>query len=60
MRLEIEDPQGQTIFTVTAQGRLAKQGLTQLFVESAEPTFDELSPASSSSGSPRGATRSRP
>jgi hypothetical protein len=44
VRLEIEDPHGRTILTVTAQGRLAKQGLTQLFLESAEPTFDELPP----------------
>jgi hypothetical protein len=43
--LTIEDPYEQTILSVTAQGRLAKQGLTQLFLESAEPTFDELAPA---------------
>jgi hypothetical protein len=42
--LEIEDPHGSTILTVTAQGRLARQGLTQLFLESAEPSFDELAP----------------
>jgi hypothetical protein len=42
VRLEIEDPQGRTILVVTAQGRLAKQGLTQLSFESAEPPFDEL------------------
>ncbi len=43
-RLEIEDPRGRTIFTLLAQGRLAKQGLTQLFFESAEPNFEELDP----------------
>jgi len=43
--LEIEDPQGRTILKVTAQGRVARQGLTQLFLESAEPSFDELAPA---------------
>jgi len=42
--LEIEDPDGRTILRVTAQGRLARQGLTQLFLESAEPSFDELAP----------------
>jgi hypothetical protein len=45
VRLEVEDPHGNTILRVTASGRLAKQGLTQLFLESAEPSFDEL-PAS--------------
>lgn len=42
--LEIEDPSGNTILTIAAQGRLAQQGLTQLFLESAEPSFDELAP----------------
>lgn len=37
VKLEIEDPNGRTILYVTAQGRLARQGLTQLFFESAEP-----------------------
>jgi len=43
-KLTIEDPRGRTIFTLGARGRLAKQGLTQLFLESAEPTFEELDP----------------
>jgi hypothetical protein len=43
-RLEIEDPRGRTILQITAQGRLARQGLTELFFESAEPDFDELPP----------------
>jgi hypothetical protein len=43
-RLEIEDSRGRTIYSLAALGRLAKQGLTQLFFESAEPSFDELDP----------------
>jgi hypothetical protein len=43
-RLEIEDPAGRVILLLGASGRLAKQGLTQLFLESAEPSFDELAP----------------
>ncbi len=43
-RLEIEGPDERTILVVQAQGRLARQGLTQLFLESAEPSFDELAP----------------
>ena len=30
---------------ISVRGRLRKQGLTELFFESAEPTFDELDPA---------------
>ncbi len=44
-KLEIEDPWERTIFEVQAKGRLLRQGLTQLFLESAEPGFDELEPA---------------
>lgn len=44
--LEIEDPHERRILKIRAAGRLARQGLTQLFLESAEPTFDELPPAS--------------
>jgi hypothetical protein len=43
-KLEIEDSRGRTIFKVQARGRLKQQGLTQLFLESAEPSFDELAP----------------
>jgi hypothetical protein len=43
-RLKIEDTNERVIFLVTASGRLAHQGLTQLFLESAEPSFDELDP----------------
>ena len=59
VRLEIEDPQGRTILVVTAQGRLAKQGLTQLFFESAEPPFDELPAAAVLPPVPRGGVRDR-
>ena len=43
-RLEIEDPRERRILLLQASGRLASQGLTQLFFESAEPSFDELDP----------------
>jgi hypothetical protein len=42
--LEIEDPRGREILSLEASGRLARQGMTQFFLESAEPSFDELSP----------------
>ena len=44
-RLSIEDPNGRRILKIGASGRLRSQGLTQLFFESAEPVFAELSPA---------------
>lgn len=43
-KLIIEDPDGRRILTVSNSGRLAQQGLTELFFESAEPSFDELEP----------------
>jgi hypothetical protein len=43
--LEIEDPFDRVILDVLPSGRLARQGMTQLFFESAEPGFDELLPA---------------
>jgi hypothetical protein len=43
-RLEIEDPDERQILDVRAFGSLAQQGLTELFFESAEPSFDELTP----------------
>lgn len=43
-KLEIADAQERVILKIMAQGRLARQGLTQLFLESAEPSFDELKP----------------
>lgn len=42
--LEIEDPRERTILDVQVRSSLRKQGLTEVFFESAEPTFDELPP----------------
>lgn len=42
--LEIEDPQDRKMLNAWVRGRLRRQGLTELFFESAEPTFDELDP----------------
>lgn len=38
--VKIEDHRGRTIFEVEAKGRLARQGLTENFFESAEPVCD--------------------
>ncbi len=43
-RLEIVDPNERKMLNVRVAGRLQRQGLTEFFFESAEPTFDELSP----------------
>jgi hypothetical protein len=43
-RLRIEDPSERLLLNVQVRGRLRRQGLTELFFESAEPSFDELSP----------------
>ena len=40
--MEIYDPKGSRIFRSAAKGRFAKQGGTELFLESAEPEFSEL------------------
>lgn len=42
MSMAIYDPYGKLIFRSTAEGRFAKQGGTELFLESAEPNFSEL------------------
>jgi hypothetical protein len=42
--LEIADPQERRLLFVRPRGQLARQGLTELFFESAEPPFEELSP----------------
>ena len=42
--LKIEDPRERVILWVSSMGRLRRQGLTELFFESAEPPFDELTP----------------
>ena len=43
-RLEIEDPGERTLLNLSSRGALRRQGMTQLFFESAEPSFDELAP----------------
>ena len=40
--MEIFDPMGKRIFRSSTKGRFAKQGGTELFMESAEPEFSEL------------------
>lgn len=42
--LQIEDPREREMLDIDLSGRLRRQGLTELFFESAEPTFDELAP----------------
>jgi hypothetical protein len=54
-RLTIADPKEQTILKVRPRGRLARQGLTQLFFESAEPRFNELDPVTFFRRFPEGA-----
>ncbi len=41
-QMSIFDPRDREIFTATTSGRMAKQGGTELFLESAEPPFTEL------------------
>jgi hypothetical protein len=43
--LSIKDPRGRKMLNVWVRGRLRRQGLTEIFFESAEPTFDELPPS---------------
>jgi hypothetical protein len=43
-KLEIEDPRDRDMLDIYVKGRLRRQGLTEIFFESAEPTFDELPP----------------
>lgn len=43
-KLKIEDPYERRMLKVRVTGRLKRQGLTEIFFESAEPTFDELDP----------------
>jgi hypothetical protein len=42
--LKIEDPRERVILWVSSMGRLRRQGLTELFFESAEPNFEDLTP----------------
>jgi hypothetical protein len=44
-RLEIEGPGELPLLDLFSRGRLSAQGLTQLAFESAEPPFEDLSPA---------------
>ncbi len=44
-RIYIENPNERGIMAVRVAGKLRRQGLTELFFESAEPTFDELPPS---------------
>ena len=41
-RMSIFDPKGRRIFTTFTDGIMGMQGGTELFMESAEPTFEEL------------------
>ncbi len=43
-KLEIEDPRERKLLDIRVSGRLKRQGLTEIFFESSEPTFDELAP----------------
>ena len=43
-KLVIEAPDDRKILNVKVKNRLRRQGLTEFFFESAEPTFDELAP----------------
>ena len=44
-RLEIENEKERRLLRLNVTSSLRRQGLTELFFESAEPTFDELAPA---------------
>ena len=43
-KVEIEDPRGRRMLAIWTLGRLRKQALTELFFESAEPSFEDLDP----------------
>lgn len=43
-QVTIEDPGNRTLLDIMATSRLRKQRMTELFFESAEPSFDEQSP----------------
>jgi hypothetical protein len=53
-RLKIEDPRERKMLDIKVKGRLRRQGLTEIFFESAEPTFDELEPEDFSRRFPAG------
>ena len=58
-RLEIEDPRERKMLDIKVKGRLRRQGLTEIFFESAEPTFDELAPEDSFVGSRKESMKSK-
>jgi hypothetical protein len=43
-RLQIEDTSERKMLDIKVRGRLRRQGITELFFESAEPNFDDLPP----------------
>jgi len=43
-RMKIEAPNGRKLLDIRVKSSLRRQGLTELFFESSEPTFDELNP----------------
>lgn len=44
IKCEFDDGDDKTLLKIRAKSGLRKQGLTEIFFESAEPTFDELTP----------------
>ena len=42
-RMDVFDPNGATVFSAITSGRVGLQGGTELFLESAEPNFNQLS-----------------
>ncbi|HSV39586.1 MAG TPA: hypothetical protein VLI04_12590 [Nocardioidaceae bacterium] len=42
LRMSLYDPSGRRIYTSETKGRMARQGGTELFLESAEPPFSEV------------------
>jgi hypothetical protein len=44
-RLSIKDPNERKMLNIRVKGRLRRQGLTEIFFESAEPRFEDLAPA---------------
>ena len=43
--LEIEGPGGSPLLDIISRGRLTRQAMTELFFESAEPDFEEMTPS---------------
>ena len=52
--VSLYNPSGRKLVEITAKGPLKNYGLTELFSESSEPSFDVFPSSSSSSSSPRG------